>query len=165
MQVAPSPAPPEPREQLDPRAHLYWQVRWGLGMLLLLALAAPAAFGLWLWSDGLLAPALVIALVLALGAFAVFVLAPLSWRHWRYELREDELDLQHGLWTVTRTLVPLARVQHVDTRRGPLQARFGLATLVLFTAAGASTIPALRLAVAYALREQIAALAKRFDDV
>jgi membrane protein YdbS with pleckstrin-like domain len=36
---------------------------------------------------------------------------------------------------------------------------------VLYTAAGASEIPALALPTAHTLRDQIGALAKRFDDV
>lgn len=158
--------PAEPREHLDPRARTLWRLSCVLTVVVaLIVLALPAAAGLW-WGDATLplvvAPPLVI---LALGLAAVAFLPDLLWRHWRYELREDEIDLQHGLWTVTRTLIPLARVQHVDTRRGPLQQRFGLASVVLYTAAGASEIPALAVPTADALRDRIGALAKQFDDV
>ena len=42
-------------------------------------------------------------------------------------------------------MAPLSRIQTVDTRRGPLEQRFGLATLVVTTASakGALTIPGL----------------------
>jgi uncharacterized protein len=157
--------PPEPSEHLDPRARTLWRLSYAFTVLVLLIITLPVSAGLW-WGDVDLplvaAPPLVI---LGFGLAAVAFLPNLLWRHWRYELREDEIDLQHGLWTVTRTLIPLARVQHVDTRRGPLQQRFGLASLVLYTAAGASEIPALALPTAHALRDQIGALAKRFDDV
>ena len=49
------------------------------------------------------------------------------------EVRDGEVDLQRGVLVRTRTLIPMARIQHVDTRRGPLERRFGLATVVLYT--------------------------------
>ena len=56
------------------------------------------------------------------------------------------------------------RVQHVDTRRGLLEQAFGLATVVVHTAAGAHTIPLLPQAEAEELRERIAGLARTDAD-
>ncbi len=92
------------------------------------------------------------------------VVAPtLRWRRWRYEIREDEVDLQRGILWIARTLVPLARIQHVDTRSGPLQRRFGLATVIFYTAAGANQIPELSAPIAAKVRDRIAELT-RFQD-
>ena len=66
---------------------------------------------------------------------------------------------------ITRTLVPMLRVQHVDTTRGPLDQLLGLATVVVHTAAGATTIPALETAEAGQLRDRIAALARTADEL
>jgi uncharacterized protein len=89
----------------------------------------------------------------------------LRWRRWRYEVRDEEIDLRHGTVTVTRTLVPMLRVQHVDTTRGPLDQVLGLATVVVHTAAGATTIPALGEGDAERLRDRIAALARTPDEL
>ena len=132
--------------------------------MVLFALAAAAVL---VWLDRVpLALALAFGVaVLAVAALVVWTVPELLWRHWRYEIGDTEVDLQHGWLTVTRTLIPLTRVQHVDTRRGPLQRRFGLASVVLFTAAGASEIPALADAVADAARDRIAALANVQEDL
>ncbi|MGH3089643.1 MAG: PH domain-containing protein, partial [Rubrobacteraceae bacterium] len=134
----------EPKERLDPRAKTVWRISnvlWagplvaaGLGASWFLMFVAEAPFLLWIL------PALGAAL---LSALLIFVTPSLSWRQWRYEIRPDEVDLQHGIFWVTRTLVPLARIQHVDTQNGPLQRRYGLATVVFYTAAGANRIPEL----------------------
>jgi len=79
--------------------------------------------------------------------------------------REDEVDLQHGVLVKTRQLIPMSRIQHVDTRRGPLQQRFGLSSVVFFTAAGSMEIPALSQEHAADVRNRIAALAKVHDDL
>ncbi|HSK98950.1 MAG TPA: PH domain-containing protein [Rubrobacteraceae bacterium] len=89
----------------------------------------------------------------------------LRWRRWRYEIRDDEVDLQRGIFWISRTLVPLARIQHVDTQSGPLQRRFDLATVVFYTAAGPNHIPELSAPVAAGVRDRIAALAREQDEL
>jgi membrane protein YdbS with pleckstrin-like domain len=102
-----------------------------------------------------------------LGLFVVLaaVVPDLRWRRWRYEIRPDEVDLQRGIVWVSRTLVPLARNQHVDTRQGPLQRRFGLATVVFYTAAGPNQIPELSAPVAALARDRIAELTREQDEL
>ena len=80
-------------------------------------------------------------------------------------MREHEIDLRHGTWEVTRTLVPMARVQHVTTRRDPFQQALDLATVVVHTAAGANEIPALTVAEAARVRDRIAELARTPDEL
>ena len=96
---------------------------------------------------------------------AVVVVPELRWRRWRWEVREHEIDIRHGMLAVTRTLVPMLRVQHVDTTRGILQQWLGLATVVFHTAAGANEIPALTVAEAGHVRDRIAELARTADEL
>ena len=103
--------------------------------------------------------------VLVLGGMVVGVAPGLRWRRWRYEIRPDEIDLQRGILWVDRTLVPLARIQHVDTRQGPLQRRFGLSTVVFYTAAGPNQIPELSVPVAAEVRDRIAELTGEQDEL
>jgi len=103
--------------------------------------------------------------VLALAVFSVFVAPGVRWRRWRYEIRPDEVDLQRGVWWVSRTLVPLARIQHVDTRQGPLQRRYGLSTVVFHTAAGPNHIPELSTPIAAEARDRIADLTREQDEL
>ena len=160
-----SPDQPPPNH-LDPKAVPLWRINAALGMLPLLAGAAVVALVLrqlprvpeWL------GPTLV-ALALVWAVWEIGPMPALRWRTWRYGIDDREVDLQRGWWTRTRTVVPMARIQHVDTARGPLQRHFGLASVVLYTAAGANEIPALDEASAAAAREQIAALANVREDL
>jgi hypothetical protein len=97
--------------------------------------------------------------ILVFGAAIAFI-PPLRYRRWRWDLRPEAIDIRHGTFTVRRTLVPLVRVQHVDTRRGILEQMLDLATVVVHTAAGSHTIPYLRPSDAGELRDRIAALAR-----
>ena len=89
----------------------------------------------------------------------------LRYARWRWDVREPGIDIRHGTFTIRRTLVPMLRVQHVDTRRNPVEQSFDLATVVVHTAAGSHTIPLLRVTDAAEVRDRIAALARTADDL
>jgi membrane protein YdbS with pleckstrin-like domain len=159
------PPRPQPRERLDPRAVRAWRIDGVVSFAgwLVLTLAI-SAFCWWLEL-----PVYLVALPLVLAGVAglihIWLVPSVRWRHWYYAVTEREIDLQHGLLIVTRTLVPMTRVQHVDTRQGPILRRYGLATVQIATAAGTQQIPALSVEVAESLRDRIAALAGVADDV
>ena len=143
-----------------------WRITGSLNMLPLLVgtgIAGPALsrFGGTSLFLGIL-PALA---VLVLAGVVVGMVPGLRWRRWRYEIRPDEVDLQRGIFWISRTLVPLARIQHVDTRQGPLQRRFGLSTVVFYTAAGPNQIPELSTPVAEGARDRIAELTREQDEL
>jgi membrane protein YdbS with pleckstrin-like domain len=88
----------------------------------------------------------------------------LRWSRWRYELRDEEIDLLRGAWVVRRTLIPMVRVQHVDTRRTWLADQLGVQAVVVHTAAGSHEIPALAPGEAASIRDRIALLARQPDE-
>jgi uncharacterized protein len=100
--------------------------------------------------------------VLAVGGLA---LPMLRWRTWRYEVRDEEIDLLRGAVVVRRTLIPMTRVQHVDTQRTPLSDLFELRSVTVHTAADSHSIPALRPGDAAAIRDRIALLARQPDEL
>ena len=156
----------EPSERLHVNARTIWRLG-GLitfsicSLIFLVGAGVLIRFDLipWWWA----VPAGVLLAVPSL--LGIYYVPELTWRTWRYEVSVDEVDLQSGVFTVTRTLIPMARIQHVDTRRGVLQRRFGLATVVLYTAAGSNEIPGLADPVAGEVRDRIAALANTHDDL
>ncbi|MGM8212460.1 PH domain-containing protein [Virgibacillus sp. W0430] len=94
----------------------------------------------------------------------IFLIPKLRYRRWKYEIFEQEIYIQHGILIVTRTLVPMLRVQHVDTKQGPILKRFKLATVTISTAATTHEIPALLEEDASDLRDRISTLAKVDED-
>jgi uncharacterized protein len=154
----------EPGKRLDPRAKLLWRLTGALQAAPILAGGAFASYALARQAPIYLSILPFFGAV-ALAVLMVFVLPPLLWRRWRYEIRPLEVDLQRGLVRVTRTLVPMARVQHVDTRRGPLQRRLGLSTVVFYTAAGPNEIPQLAQKTAAEVRDRIAELTRTVDEL
>ncbi len=106
-------------------------------------------------------------LILAVGVGAgVFIIGTvhslLRYRVWQYEVRDDALYLERGVLTRIQTVVPLVRIQHVDTSRSPIERVLGLSSVVVYTAGsrGADvTIPGLTVSRAEDMQRRLKRLA------
>lgn len=68
------------------------------------------------------------------------------------------IEIRRGIWWRHRIFIPGNRVQHTDVRQGPLERRFGLATLVVNTGGThepSISLSGLTLAKAEELRDQL----------
>ncbi len=153
-----------PEQCIDSKAVPYW--RWSAGIKSIFLLLIPTGYHIaqqgWDW------PAWITFVLWGVAfAYAVYTILfqpDIRWRTWRYEVSEQEIDLLQGVLVKTRTLIPMVRVQHVDTEQGPLLRRFGLSSVTVSTAAGSHQIPALADEVAARLRDQISILARVVDE-
>lgn len=108
----------------------------------------------------------IISAVMLLTILFTFLVPHFRWKRWRYDISENDIDLQHGLLIIQRTLIPVNRVQHVDTRQGPILRNYGLSNVAISTAATTHQIPALTEEKAQIVRDQISRLAlKAREDV
>ncbi|MFB6080829.1 MAG: PH domain-containing protein [Haloferacaceae archaeon] len=146
--------------RLHPRVQVVWVGQAAL-------VAAALAGGVWIVDRVALPlpaflPAGVFVAVLAIG----LTLAVARYRLWRYEVRDDAIYLERGVFTRVRTVVPFVRIQHVDSSRSPVERLIGLASTVVYTAGsrGADvTVPGLTPASADDLRERLKRLAIRAE--
>jgi membrane protein YdbS with pleckstrin-like domain len=155
----------EPKESIDPRARKVWMIGGTLGSIIVLAIAIGFFFLVTIAFEG---PDWVgwvaVALGVAYAPWGIYFSPWLRMRFWRYELRENEMEIQHGIFVIKRHLIPMARVQYVDTEHGPLMRYFGLTTLTISTAATRFAIPALPKQRAEELRGEIATLARVSEE-
>jgi membrane protein YdbS with pleckstrin-like domain len=147
--------PPEPDQRPAQEALLAWMLG-GAGAAVVAAVLAMAVFG----------PRLPVVLAAcAFAAVSVVAIPVLRYRTWRYAVREEEIDLRHGVFVVRRTIVPMVRIQHVDTAVTPLGRLFGITTLTVHTAAGKHEVPGLAGPTADRLRTAIARAIREPADV
>jgi uncharacterized protein len=146
-------------QTLDPRIVQLWRLQALIRLLIFwlpvtvgVAVVGSARFGI--------APTVVLS-----GFFLLFQLGlglvwpALSWRRYRYSVREHDLLVEKGVLFRHTVSVPLGRIQHVDTRQGPLERWLGLSSLVVYTAAGLNadaSIPGLEEGDALHLRDVLA---------
>jgi membrane protein YdbS with pleckstrin-like domain len=58
----------------------------------------------------------------------------ISYRFSTYRIDDAGIQIRRGVYFRTVTSVPRSRVQHTDVSQGPIERRFGLGTLVIYTA-------------------------------
>lgn len=105
----------------------------------------------WYWTAGLSAGLLVGSLILLgprrwylcvllwLVGTAVLGLwsyrwAEIQYRYLSYEVDEERIEIRSGVFWRSVQNVPRSRVQHTDVSQGPLERKYGLGRLVIFTA-------------------------------
>lgn len=141
-----------------------WKI-YGVIETLIVAAVAAGAITLTVmfeWPQWIIAAA--VAVLILFTYLFVFFIPTIKWKRWRYEVREQEIELQRGIFIVKRTLVPMVRVQHVDTVQGPILKKYELATITISTAATVHEIPALDVEEADELRNSISQLARVAED-
>ena len=146
---------------LDSRVINLWRVAHLFGSLVILTLAligglivGAALRGAW---------PVVLALWLALAGLRTWLFfwhPARRFRAWGYRIDDKVLLIRSGIWFRVIQLLPLSRLQHVDLHSGPLERRFGLASLVLYTAGtheASLVIPGLDAQQAARLRDRLVA--------
>ena len=58
----------------------------------------------------------------------------IDYRHTFYRVDDEGIEIRRGVYWRAVINVPRSRVQHTDVSQGPLERRFGLGTLVVYTA-------------------------------
>ena len=143
-------------QRLDPGTVMMWRLQ---RLVRLIIIGIPTLIAIGYAASTVFRFELVIVLVLTMVAinvvFAMFWPA-LEYNAFRYMVREQDLLVQTGVLFRRWSAIPHNRIQHVDTRQGPLERVFGLSRLLVFTAAGMSadgSIPGLRTEDAERLRD------------
>jgi membrane protein YdbS with pleckstrin-like domain len=154
---------PLERHRLNPRVKRYW--RWRAfftaipSLVLLVGLAIVIPWGPpWLrWGIvGIAAICVVVGMV---------VLPPIRYRVFWYAISETEIDIQHKIIFIERSIIPMHRVQSLQTERGPLADHYRMTNLKIKTAAGSVSISGLDRDEANVLCDRISKLSDIADDV
>lgn len=155
---------PDPDKEIDPNAVPAWRISGGISSLFWWFLPIVYGFialggGVPKWGTASLA-----ALVILNTILQASVIPYIRWKRWRYEISEHEIYIKYGIFIITRTLIPVNRIQHVDTRQGPIYKSFKLSSVTITTAATTHEIPALNDEIADEVRNKISTLAREADQ-
>jgi uncharacterized protein len=143
---------------VDPRTISVW--RWTAviaSMPVVVALAA--AVSAWTGTEHIVAVPWLIG-----GVALVAIVVLVAWypgaryRHLRYRVDDVGIVVRFGVIWRTQAGLPRIRIQHTDVSQGPIQRRYGVATLKLYTAGSRFTrtdLPGLEYGAAVALRDDL----------
>lgn len=100
------------------------------------------------------------ALVIIGGLLLTWWWPTLSYRHLRFGVDETGIAIESGVIWRSRIALPRVRIQHTDVSQGPIERRYGIGTLKMYTAGSRHTkieLPGLRHEDAIALRDALLA--------
>jgi uncharacterized protein len=127
----------EPAHRASRRARLYWTLR---ALPVWLAVAAVETVLLLATGAGptWVVPVVTVTAVVGLGHLLVMP----QWRYrvHRWEITDSAVYTRAGWFTQERRIAPIARVQTVDTQRGPIEQLLGLANVTVTTASARGPI-------------------------
>jgi uncharacterized protein len=150
----------DPALRLDPRVQRLWALEWALtaAVVALAAVMVTVPLALSDRGTGALVAGLVGGGLAGLLGILALVQPRLAYRRFGYEITELGLYVARGRLWRSWQVVPHARVQTVDTKRGPLERLFGLVSVQVTTASasGGTDVPGLDSAVADDLVEELA---------
>ena len=122
---------------LDPRWIPVQRIRGAVFVAVLAMVSFVAAMVLWIASRMLVAGLVLLpvwAIAVAAVAWHAYRWPAIAYRHASYRVDAHGLEILRGVYWRTVTNVPRSRVQHTDVSQGPLERRYGLGTLVVYTA-------------------------------
>ncbi|MCY7718453.1 PH domain-containing protein [Bacillus altitudinis] len=154
----------QPQRQISLNGLKVWRLQNGIISLIFLFIIIGVFVASYYFQWPYWIGAILIGLWILQVIFGIWLIPKIRHYIWRYEVFENEIEIQHGLIRVTRVIVPMVRVQHVDTSQGPLLRRYRLASVQISTAATVHDIPALELEEADELRDYISRLARVTED-
>lgn len=96
---------------------------------------------------------------------AIVVYPIIEYRQWKYLITDDKVEIRHGLFFITTSVIPVVRIQHITSSSGPINRKLGLVKLTIFTASGSFDIEGLTNETADTISNNLKTkLYKRLDD-
>jgi membrane protein YdbS with pleckstrin-like domain len=123
--------------QVDPRWISVQRIHGAILTAVLAAVSFVGMMTIWAASGILVLGLLLMPLWLAIVAVLAWHLQrwpAIAYRHTWYRVDEAGLEILRGVYWRTITNIPRSRIQHTDVSQGPLERRYGLGTLVVYTA-------------------------------
>ena len=133
-------------EKLDKNAILSWRIRRGISFIFLLIIVV---VGLLIMNniglDNKYNKYMYIStgLLLLYKLIGIVIYPIIEYKQWRYAITEDKVEIRHGIFFVTTTVIPIIRVQHITISRGPIYRKLGLSSVKIFLASGSFDIEGL----------------------
>lgn len=117
---------------LDPRVITLQRIGGGIFYAVL---AIGALVGLAIADDGLTWVRITVwAALVMLAAWHAYSWPARSYQHTSYRVDDQGIEIRKGVFWRVVINVPRSRVQHTDVSQGPIERRYGLGTLVIYTA-------------------------------
>lgn len=86
---------------------------------------------------------------------SIFVDPFIEYKQWGYCITDEKVEFKHGIYYKKKIIIPISRIQHLTIKQGPLQKKFRLATLEIYTAGSSHSIEAILMSEAECIAERL----------
>lgn len=154
---------PEPQKKISKKAINVWRITDLIQNLVGLIILGGLLFSFYYfdWIDWI-----GIVLYVLIGIILVFMIYELTihpvllQKTWRYDIDENYIQLKHGFINKRSLIIPMSRVEYVNTNQGPILRHYDLSVLKIGTITSENKIPAIPVEEAQEIRELIIHLAE-----
>jgi len=134
-------------EKPDLKAITGWRIGRLIGLLIFLILGVAASITVTL-VDELSPTAIWVYLIsgglVLLNLLGFLILPGIEYRQWKYLITDEKVEIVHGIFFVTTSIVPIVRIQHITVGQGPIYRQLGLHKVTIALASGTFEIVGLR---------------------
>lgn len=141
-----------------------WRLNAIMDFLILIAIT----IAIFIWrifapidmKKGLGVATLILLITAILVLLIELILVTYHWNFWTYYIDERQVELHHGFFFRKQIIMPIARIQNVTLKQGPILRWKNLQKVIIVTAAGSEEIAGLKNDEANNLKELIMKLAQ-----
>ncbi|MBG9446003.1 PH domain-containing protein [Cytobacillus firmus] len=152
----------EPQNRISSRAIRVWIISEVIQNIIGFAVLGVLFYlnDLFSWKEWIGWVLIILLFVSIPAAIWSFISPFIKYKSWRYDVDEEYVQMKSGVWQEKHLLIPMTKVQSVETVQGPIMRKYGLYSVTMGTMGSSHTIPALPEGEAVSLRNQIAKYAK-----
>ncbi len=134
-------------EKPDLKAITGWRIGRLIGLIIFLVLGIAASIVVTVVDE--LSPAtlwvyLISGGIVLLNLLGLLILPGIEYRQWKYLITDEKVEIVHGIFFVTTSIVPIVRIQHITVGQGPIYRKLGLFKVTIALASGTFEIVGLR---------------------
>ena len=104
---------------------------------------------------------IIASIIFVLVLLDIFLFPVIRYNRYKYLVTQEKIEVKKGLFLITRSIIQIKRVQKIEISDGPIDRKFNLANVNIFTAAGVVDIKFLNKEEAETITEEINALLKQ----
>ncbi|MBM7583676.1 membrane protein YdbS with pleckstrin-like domain [Bacillus pakistanensis] len=158
---------PEPQQQISQDAVKVWRVSAVIThvisiVILCILLFLDSRYDWYEWLKPVIY--ILIAIDIIYSIYGIVLYPYYLQKTWRYEVDERFIQLKHGALERENSIIPMTKVQYVNTNQGPILRKYNLCTITIGTTASSHKIPAITREAAEVLRTKIAIFAQIKED-
>lgn len=158
---------PEPKKKISKKAINVWRITDFIQNLIGLLIIGGLIFSYhhfnWITWIGIILYVF-LGIIFILMIYELTIRPVLLQKTWRYDIDEHYIQLKHGFINKQSLIIPMSRVEYVNTNQGPILRYYDLSVLTIGTITSANKIPAIPTSEAQEIRELIVHLAELDKD-